>query len=244
MKTTILPILILFVLVLSSCSSVYKTGQTPDDVYYSPTRGVVEEEKEEVSSRNNPDDRYLRMKVANRNRWASIDDFNYWNDTRFDYCNRWNYNNNYNWGYSYMPSWNNYWGFYSYHPSRFGWGGWYNPVYTIIGYKSPVVASGYSANNNLAAYKNTKYNNNTTYVTDPKTGVKTPVANNNSLGSLLRKVVIPSSSSSSSNNGSTTVDKPVRTFTPNTTPQSNAGGTSGGTKSTGSSSSSGRKPRG
>ena len=37
MKSKIL-LLALIVAVLSSCTTAYKTGQTPDDVYYSPTR--------------------------------------------------------------------------------------------------------------------------------------------------------------------------------------------------------------
>ncbi|MFY7899730.1 MAG: hypothetical protein ACOVNY_06070 [Chitinophagaceae bacterium] len=238
MKTSFVSCIALFVFLFTSCSSVYKTGQTPDDVYYSPVREGAVVEKEERNISRDPEDRYLRMKVANRNRWGVIDDFNYWNDSRFDYCNRFN-----NWAYT--SPWNNYLGFYNYHPSRYGWGGWYNPVYTIIGYKSPVNASGYSAKSNLSAYQNGNYSNNNTYVTDPKTGVKTPVNNNNGLGNLIRRIIIPASSNGNgSSNTSTTVDKPVRTFEPNTSTQSSAGGSSGGVNSKGSSSSSSRKPRG
>ncbi len=33
------------IITLASCSTAYKTGQTPDDVYYSPVRYYGEEEK-------------------------------------------------------------------------------------------------------------------------------------------------------------------------------------------------------
>jgi hypothetical protein len=45
MKSSVL-LLALVVAALSSCTTAYKTGQTPDDVYYSPTR---------------PQDEYVRM---------------------------------------------------------------------------------------------------------------------------------------------------------------------------------------
>ena len=59
---------------LSSCTTAYKTGQTPDDVYFSPARPQDEyvrvEEKEEYRYDDKYyDDRYLRMKVHNRTRW-------------------------------------------------------------------------------------------------------------------------------------------------------------------------------
>ena len=37
--------------IFSSCSTAYKTGQTPDDVYYSPAR-VIEEDYREETERN------------------------------------------------------------------------------------------------------------------------------------------------------------------------------------------------
>ncbi len=67
-------LLLMFVLVLTSCSSVYKSGQTPDDVYYSPER--QRDEYVRVDERREPqyqqydelsrEDRYLRMKTRNR----------------------------------------------------------------------------------------------------------------------------------------------------------------------------------
>ncbi|HEX2534500.1 MAG TPA: hypothetical protein VHK69_12230, partial [Chitinophagaceae bacterium] len=75
---------------LASCTSAYKTGQTPDDVYYSPTRPqdayVHTETRQDRQERKYESDRrddrydedyyydrYLRMKIRNRSRWSTID---------------------------------------------------------------------------------------------------------------------------------------------------------------------------
>jgi hypothetical protein len=83
------------VLLLSSCSTAYQAGQTPDDVYYSP--GAVTGGEERVKKQKSRDDQqyqeyissqddaYLRRKVTNRSRWSSIDDFSYWNDCRYNF---------------------------------------------------------------------------------------------------------------------------------------------------------------
>ncbi len=83
-------------IIFTSCSSVYKTGQTPDDVYFSPARPaqsdeyVRSEQKDDSKYRNEDDryrneenryrneedyynDRYLRMKVRNRYVWSDLD---------------------------------------------------------------------------------------------------------------------------------------------------------------------------
>jgi hypothetical protein len=80
MKYAIL-LLVLSVVVFSSCTTAYKTGQTPDDVYYSPARPqdeYVQTEKKDDQYRYSDDyyeDRYLRMKVSNRYRWSDLDDW-------------------------------------------------------------------------------------------------------------------------------------------------------------------------
>ncbi len=79
---------------------------------------------------NYQDDRYLRLKVANRNRWSSIDDFGYWNDPRFNNAFYPSYTGWNSWytGY-YGASWYNPFGpIYS-----MGWGG-YNPYMSSFGY--------------------------------------------------------------------------------------------------------------
>jgi len=88
------------------------------------------ENEEYQDYQNYQDDRYLRLKVANRNRWSSIDDWGYWNDPRF--------NNAFYPSYMGWNSW--YTGYYGaswYHPFgpsyTMGWGG-YNPYSSFGGY--------------------------------------------------------------------------------------------------------------
>src|SRR6185436_6900690 len=92
---------------LSSCTTAYKTGQTPDDVYFSPTRPQDEyvrvEEKDEYRYDDNYyDDRYLRMKVQNRTRWDYLDDW--YSYDRYDS----RYNSYYGTYYNPYTSWNYY----------------------------------------------------------------------------------------------------------------------------------------
>jgi len=114
-----LPLLSSIVL-LGSCTTAYKSGQTPDDVYYSPARPQAEyvrvEDKDDRRYRSEDDyysyesDRYLRYRVRNRSRWSYLDD--YYRDPyayRYDqyryyspyYSNYWDYRNS--WNYYYNP---------------------------------------------------------------------------------------------------------------------------------------------
>ncbi len=97
---------------------------------YSNNNQVVAAENEDYQDdQNYQDDRYLRLKVANRNRWSMIDDWGYWNDPRFNnafYPSYMGWNSWYT-GY-YGASW-----YYPFGPSfSMGWGG-YNP-YNSFGY--------------------------------------------------------------------------------------------------------------
>lgn len=101
---------------LTACSSAYKTGQTPDDVYYSPTREQdsyveAEERRDRYQAQRYDDyvndyrnDRFLRMSLRNRLYMPAYDDF-FWNDWRFGFVNNW-----------YNP-WNSY----------YAWNSFYNP---------------------------------------------------------------------------------------------------------------------
>lgn len=142
----VLPILAT-VLLASSCTTAYKSGQTPDDVYFSPERKVSgneyvqqnrnnndyrEDQPTYRSNRRNSDyrddyaytdeDRYLRMKVRNRNRWNDLDMY---------------YNDPYYGGYYARPGlyagvgmWGgNFWSPYSYYNSWNNWNFFYNPYY-------------------------------------------------------------------------------------------------------------------
>jgi len=128
MKSQIL-LLALIVAALSSCTTAYKTGQTPDDVYFSPVRQqdeyVQTEKKDEgryQSREEYYDDRYLRMRMNNRLRWSELDDYYYYGN-RYDYS----YYNSYNWSNPWSPCsyWNNH-----YNP--------YYQSYVIVTPQSPV----------------------------------------------------------------------------------------------------------
>ena len=218
MKNIIIPFVVLAV-VMSGCSTAYKARSTPDDVYYSPAPAVkpgVEDRYEDYAS--NSDDNYLRMKVRNRYQWNGIDDYNYWNDSRYDF------------GYSCTPSrsvllnpYNPYmftscFGYNYYSP----WNSWYSPFTTIVYYKNPQVYYGNTGKTNLTAYRNRSYNN----------------AGRTSFGNLLKQTF--GSNNSSLNNNT----NPSRSFNSGTTPSNNAGGRSGGYNSSGSSSGTPRPPRG
>ena len=252
----LLPTLVM--IVLSSCTSRYKTTQTPDDLYYSPAT-VLEEEKPQTNNTATASDNsyngtgyydsyFLRHKVRNRYLWNNIDDYSYWNDTRYNHCpSNWSYYNNY-YGYnSYYSGWNNY---YSYGYNGYN-SGYYNPYfnpYFNYGYygngwnnnnyfnnhnnynPGPTKTSAYS---NVKTYYNQNYNN-TNYSTNTQTGATqgTNITND-------KKV----SRTKSSSNGDTW-SAPVRTLSNPSTPSSNTGGSSGGFNSSGSSSSKPRAGRG
>lgn len=242
---------------LSSCATAFKNGQTPDDVYFSPAREITAVEEEVIPERekqqyqeyiSSMDDRYLRMKVANRNRWGSLDNFDYWNDSRYDFNNYYNgsYYNNLN-PYAWNPGWNYGIG-YGYRSIYSGYG-WNSPVYTLIHYSNPTLPSkGYTTGSGITAYRNKIYNNSNYGFKDPKTGSFIPASNNSSFGSLVRRIF---SGSTATNPNASSYDRPARTFQPsqsntNTQPatSSSAGGSSGGFQSTGTSTSTGRGGKG
>lgn len=258
MKNTILFALLGLGLFATSCSTEYKSDQTPDDVYFSPGRNGLtkREEAKDLAQReqyeeyiNSADDRYLRMKVANNYRWSSLDDFDYWNDSRYDfgYYNYYNpigfgWNNYY--GYNY---WNYSLGFGNYYP---GWG-WNYPTHTIITYYNPKSTTGLTSASAISAYKNKNYNNTNynSYYSNSKAGYSNSNSSNrntSNFSNLVRKVF---SNSGGSNYSSSSWDRPARTFDNNTssgrsyTTSSSAGGNSGGVSSTGSSSSTPRATR-
>lgn len=81
---------------VSSCSTMYKSGQTPDDLYYSPApqqriannndnddgysdnqsnQEYVNVQTDQDRTAYSGDDNYLRMKVRNRAMWSAFDDY-------------------------------------------------------------------------------------------------------------------------------------------------------------------------
>ena len=200
---------------LSGCTTAYKTGQTPDDVYYSPTRereayASTEENEEQRYSDEYYEDRYLRMKVRNQRRWSDLDDWYY-----ADYRNRHNV-------YLGCCFCKNTWSPYAY------WNTYHNPYYNnyviIKDVRTPVynkprtfnLNSYNPAQSNTRTFSNTKVNatsNNQTY---------RPSSTNNDRGNRLRDVFRGSGNSSSSGS------------TPKTS--SSSSGNSGSSKPSGSSS--------
>ena len=74
--------------IMMGCSTAYRSGQTPDDVYFSPvneSRGGYVDVEEERNYRDSDiplNDRYLRMKAMGGSRWRAFDDdFAYWNNS-------------------------------------------------------------------------------------------------------------------------------------------------------------------
>jgi hypothetical protein len=202
MKLTIL-LLSVSLAALTSCTTSYKTGQTPDDVYYSPTRPqeeyVQRDQEEEQPNRYEDqyyEDRYLRMKVRNRNRWNDLDDWYY-----SDYRNRYNV-------YLGCCFCTNTWSPYSH------WNNYYNPYY-----QNYVIIK----NVNAPVYSKPRTFNLNTYNSNPQTtrnynpvkyGSPSNTSNSysnprnvntnrsNSSGNRLRNVFENNSSSSSSSSGS------------------------------------------
>jgi hypothetical protein len=112
---SVLPVLAT-VMIFASCSTAYKSGQTPDDVYYSPERPkeYVRTEKKE-DKRNDytegeyRDDRYIRMKIRDRRYVDLYDDYYSYNPYYYHYYNSsLYYNSPWNsvtyWNYYYNPA--------------------------------------------------------------------------------------------------------------------------------------------
>jgi hypothetical protein len=76
----------LSVLVFSGCSTAYKSGQTPDDVYYSPGRTVTEDRSDRRDDENTTSgDRSIRMSSIDP-RWRLFgEDYSY-NNSPYSYC--------------------------------------------------------------------------------------------------------------------------------------------------------------
>ncbi|MBC7903496.1 MAG: hypothetical protein H7Y27_08735 [Gemmatimonadaceae bacterium] len=231
MNTRIL-LLALSVAALSSCSSVYKTGQTPDDVYYSPAKerdSYVEVEKTDryepqgyqEFQDNYRNDRFLRLSVRNRYYMNSYNDYG-WND--------WRYN-------TYAYNWNSPWNSY-YH-----WNSFYNPYCMPAYYYYPKgggVSNSYTYNKSRpSAFNYNSYtNNNRSYSTPVRSSRTSYYYNgnnnnnnryNNSNNASGRHLYNNSNTNSSSNSSST----PSRSYTPSSSSGSSSSGSgSGGGSST------------
>lgn len=232
---------------LASCSSVYKSGQTPDDVYFSPTRpDRPQDEYARVENRDNRmysgddvtlEDRYLRMKTHNR-RYAFLDN---------DYdclC----YGSNYS-------SYNSYYRLNNFYGYNNNWGMWnggygskyYDPYYSNVYYSNPYYYNPYYSNpyysgvvygNVNPAYNKPRRSNLQVYSGSGNTFNESSKSNrrpvevyqskdnnyrgsNKNAGSFLRNVF----GSGNSNNSSTTTSQPSSGNSSNSSSSSSSGST-------------------
>lgn len=219
---------------VTGCSSAYKASQTPDDVYYSPARqGVATAKNVNKQDRyedyvSSQEDQYLRMKIRDRQRWSTIDDYSYWNDSRYVPSYSYNYYRNnwyspYAWNTWNSPYYNSYYSpfytvgynFYGNYYPTYG----YSPYSNIYISKNPVRARSNVNRPGLNGYRNGLYNNN----------------NRQGLGNSFKRVITPSENRTYSNRNNTTYENnntyraPERTYTPSSS------GSSSGSSSSGSS---------
>jgi hypothetical protein len=252
MKSSIL-LLAFAVLAFSSCTTAYKSGQTPDDVYYSPAREqdeyVVVDKKEDHSyagSEEYYEDRYLRYRTRSPYRWSALDDYYY--------------NPSYAWQYGGYTSWSN--PYSSYHC----WNNYYNPYYgggiiitkPVYNYRPPSRPIAFNpgsynsgGGNTKSVFSGSKYGGSGISGTRYNNGNGSRYNNSNgssnrnssSFGNSVRRVFSNDNnsngrSSRSDNNSNST---PSRSYTPSTSSSSSSsGGSSSGGSSGGSVSRPGR----
>ncbi|MEO6549975.1 MAG: hypothetical protein ABIN94_18375 [Ferruginibacter sp.] len=226
-------LIVICVAAFSSCTTLYKSGQTPDDVYYSPARpagdgGHDEQRRDDVrdQARNNNviydnyggntyEDRSIRLGINDR-RWRYFD-----NDYAYN-----PYNYGFNYGYYYNPY------FYPY------------PVYSPV-FFTPVNPKNTTPRMiNLGGYNATGYSN--VNIQQPgisKMGVVRPSSrsynNNNNrsaVGNVIRQIFTPpantnyNNNNSNNNNYNNSTNNNTRTYTPST-PSSNTSSSSGSSSS-------------
>jgi hypothetical protein len=206
-----LPLLAL-VTTFASCTSAYQSGQTPDDVYFSPERAkdeYVRVQKDDdrryrgQDYERYEDDRYLRMRVRDRARWSHLDD--YYRDP---------YAYNYN---PYYSPYRNYDYYYGYWSPRTYWNHYYNPYapsMIVVNPRTPVYSKPRTYNLHVFDTPRDNYTENPKYRTSTRSrDYYTPGDQRNSsrdAGSNLRRSFgnsegssyTPPSSSSSSNSSS------------------------------------------
>jgi len=215
----------LSVAAFSSCSTAYKSGQTPDDVYYSPVRledgDHDNDDKKQDEVRNYaPEDNTIRMRIRDR-RWRNFDEDYSYNNSPYHYC---------------TCNCNNY-GYY-YNPKYYPW-----PVY-LTKVTPPNVPL---RTVNLSAYSG--YSNNAP-VANPKAGTNVGInwikpTYNTPGGNVFgntRQTIAPSGSNSSSSSSSSSSNN-TRTYSPSTEKSSSSSSSSSSGSSSSSSSSSVSRPK-
>lgn len=223
----------------------YKTGQTPDDVYYSPARTYEEvqtttreeDRHEQQDAYYNGEDRMIRMGIAD-SRWRYLNNDYGYSPYNYSNYNRFNGNHGYygmnsyggNYGNYYNSNFNNiYFNDYYYNP-------FYSP-YPIFVKPATLLKNSTPRANNLAGYNHNYNNANAPLMSLPAVRPVRSYNNDNGsrssvLGNALNKVLSPSANNNSNNNNynnntrSTTTE---RTYTP--PPASSSSNSSSGSSS-------------
>jgi hypothetical protein len=215
------------VILLSGCS-VYRSGQTPDDVYYSPGKAQVQPAYVEANGDRddgkryndnrtyngyddyaNADDRWLMMRVRNRYRWSYFDDYNYYSPyssfyspySSFGYYPWGGYGG---YGFGYQPGFSFGLGFGSYYDpfmTPYYWNSYYNPYYpkvVVVNPKNDPAGYNRIRNFNLNTYTNRTYNNGRSVLRPRTNGYNN---SNSTLGNSFRRVF---------SNSTTTTPRPSR----------------------------------
>ena len=223
---------IISVAVCSSCTTLYKSGQTPDDVYFSPARSYGEgdnrENREEQAERQDQyayEDRAIRMGI---------------NDARWRYLD-----NDYGYNQFYSP-YNQYYSSYNY---GFNHGYYYNPYFWPYPVYSPIFVSPSNPKittprtNNLAAYGSINGYNNAPLNSKPQRTTRVRSYNNSNetgVGRTIRRVLNSTNSSNANNNNNRTYtpannnnnnNNNNRTYTPSSSNSSSSGSSSSGSSS-------------
>lgn len=193
----------LTVAALSSCSSAYRSGQTPDDVYFSPARTYVETKKENDKTetvRESAEERVIRL---------GINDYRYRN---LDYDYSYNpYRYGYDYGYYYNPY---------YYP---------HPVYNNPITPAPAKPNTTPRKTNLSSY-NGGYNNTNVNTNNNKLAPKVGNASNASpVGVYINNNTNYNNNNTNSNTN--TNNNTNRSYTPATNNSSNNSSSSGSSSS-------------
>lgn len=197
MKNKIL-LFALSLITLASCSTAYRSGQTPDDLYYAKGKTVAEENSKQTDDRRiSNEDRTIRMSAYDR-RWRTLDD-------DYDYnCSYHPYAYGYTYGYYYNPYYNPY--------PVYGYGtGFTNPKNSAI---RTVNLNAY--NNTIITHEQTKFSTNTRTTTvrgyNNDNNIYIPRTSNTETRTYTPSPTTSSSSSGSSGSSSSGsgVSRPVR----------------------------------
>ncbi len=203
-------LLALSVAAISSCSTAYKSGQTPDDVYYSPAR-VIENDK--------------RSEERNQVKYEPANDYEItmgirdhrWRDFRDDYDYR-------NSPYNYATCKTSNYGYY-YNPYYYPWA-----IYTVTPvYTPPVNTTPRMVNLNAYNGYNTKVATGKTTGTVTWSNPSTQYNNSNrsSTRSEGRTIILPRSNTSSSSNNTRTYEPSTNTRSSSSSSGSSSSGSSG-----------------